>query len=272
MSIIHAIILGLVQGLTEFLPISSSGHLVVIPELLGWESLDPQVEKTFDVALHSGTLIGAVAYLHRDVLRIISSLFKWLKTRELDAWAKLGLLLSITSIPGALLGALFESYISRNLGKPWLVATMLVVFGIALFIVDKLKGHRLDKDFEIKDAVIVGASQAFALQPGVSRSGITMTAMRALGFTREASARLSFLMLIPIVAGATLYTSTKTFAGDGVSSDLVWPIIAGVITSAITGFFAVYILLKIVRTKSFTPFVIYRIAAGLFIFAWIIFS
>ncbi len=272
MPIIHAIILGFIQGLTEFLPISSSGHLVIIPKLLGWEALDPSIEKTFDVSLHAGTLIGAVAYLHKDILRIISSLFNWIKTRQMDIYAKLGFLLLLTTIPGALLGATLENFISENLGTPFLVATMLIVFGIALYIADQFKGQKKDSDFKIVDAIIVGASQALALQPGVSRSGITMTALRSRGFSREASARLSFLMLIPIVAGATLYTSVKTFTGDGIASEMVWPMIAGVTTSAITGFFAVYILLKIVKSKSFTPFVIYRIAAGLFIFAWIALS
>jgi len=270
--IIHAIILGLVQGLTEFLPISSSGHLVVIPELLGWKALDPSVEKTFDVALHAGTLIGAIAYLHRDVRRIIFSLLRWVKTRELDSYSKLGFLLLVTTIPGALLGALFESVISEKLGAPALVATMLIVFGVALYIADRFQGQRKEAVFTLKDALIVGATQAFALQPGVSRSGITMTALRARGFSREVSARLSFLMLIPIVAGATLYTSAKTFTGDGIPNNLLWPMVAGVTTSAITGFFAVFILLKIVRTYSFTPFVIYRIAAGILIFIWLFFN
>jgi len=268
--IIHAIILGIVQGLTEFLPISSSGHLVIIPELLGWKELDPSIEKTFDVSLHAGTLIGAVAYLHKDVYRIISSLLKWMRTREIDSYSKLGFLLLITTIPGALLGAFFESFISEKLGAPALVATLLIVFGIALYIADRFGRVQHEKVFGLKDAVIVGASQALALAPGTSRSGITMTALRARGFSREESARLSFLMLIPIVAGATLYTSAKTYTGDGIPSDLVWPMVAGVVTSAITGFFAVFFLLRIVKTYSFTPFVIYRIALGLVIFAWIL--
>lgn len=268
MPIIHAIILGLIQGLTEFLPISSSGHLTVVPQILGWNELSPSVEKTFDVSLHAGTLIGAIAYLHKDVLRIINSLWKWVRTRNMDEHAKLGLFLLITCIPGALLGALFESVISENLGKPGLVTTMLIVFGIVLFVVDRLKGTRDSTSFGIRDAIVAGAGQALALQPGVSRSGITMSALRLRGFSRDASARLSFLMLIPIVAGATLFTGAKTFAGDGIPSDLVWPMIAGVTVSAITGWFAVYILLKIVKTRSFTVFVVYRVAAGVGIFIW----
>ncbi|MFN8015956.1 MAG: undecaprenyl-diphosphate phosphatase [Acidimicrobiia bacterium] len=270
MSIIHAIILGFVQGLTEFLPISSSGHLVLVPQLFGWKELSPSVEKTFDVALHAGTLIGAVAYLHKDILKIISSCLSSIKTRKMNQYTKFGLLILVTSIPGALLGALFENMISEHLSQPALVASMLIVFGLVLFFADKLVGSRQKEELTIKDAIIAGASQALALQPGVSRSGITMTALRSQGFTREASARLSFLMLIPIVAGATLFTGAKTITGDGIPHDLVWPMIVGVCVSAITGWIAVYGLLKLLRTKSFTPFVIYRIAAGLGVFAWLI--
>ena len=271
MPIIHAIVLGLVQGLTEFLPVSSSGHLIVIPDILGWRTLDPSVEKTFDVALHAGTLLGAIAYLHKDVLKIISSLLNLIKTRELDSYSKLGFLLLVATIPGAALGAIFESFISENLSEPFVVAVMLIVFGILLYIADRFNSERREAVFGLKDAVLVGASQAFALVPGVSRSGVTITALRTRGFSREESARLSFLMLIPIVAGATLYTSTKTMARGGISSDLIWPMVAGVTTSAIAGFFAVFILLKIVKSKSFTPFVIYRIVFGLLIFVWLFF-
>lgn len=269
MPIIHAIILGLIQGLTEFLPISSSGHLAVVPQLLGWEELSPSVEKTFDVALHAGTLIGAVAYLNKDVRRIVLSLWNGLRTRKMDDYAKLGLLLVVTSIPGALLGALLEETISEHLGKPALIASMLIIFGLLLFVCDRIQGDRNDTSFSMKDAVVAGASQALALQPGVSRSGITMTALRLRGFSRESSARLSFLMLIPIVAGAALFTGTKTIAGEGIPSSLVIPMIVGVIVSAVTGWIAVYGLLKIVRTRSFTGFVIYRVAAGLGIFLWL---
>lgn len=270
MPILHAFFLGFLQGLTEFLPISSSGHLNLVPEIFGWEKLDPSIETTFDVALHAGTLIGAIAYLRNDVAKILSGLLKWIRERQLNQYARLGLLLGVTTIPGAILGALFEDFISTNLGDPWLIATVLIIFAMALFFADRSKGNRDDQSFSVKDAIVAGASQALALQPGVSRSGVTMTALRLQGFSREVSARLSFLMLIPIVAGATLFTGVKTALGDGIPSTLVLPMIVGVLTSAATGFFAVFILLKIVRKYSFTSFVIYRIVAGLGVFIWLI--
>lgn len=272
MPILHAIILGIVQGLTEFLPISSSGHLSLIPQLFGWNDLSESANKTFDIALHGGTLIGAVAFLRKDIYHIIQGCFAALKNKKMNTKAQLGLLILVTSIPGALLGALFEDQIAQHLSKPALIATMLIAFGIILFLADKLKGHRHIDEFSIKDAVIVGAAQALALQPGVSRSGITMTALRAKNFSREASARLSFLMLIPIVAGATLYSGSKGIVKGTISSEMIPPMIAGVITSAIVGYFAVFYLLKLVRDKPFTMFVVYRILAGIGIFAWIIFS
>lgn len=271
MSIIHAIILGLLQGLTEFLPVSSSGHLTLVPQIFGWEELDPSIEKTFDVALHAGTLIGALIYLRKDVTQIIVSFFRGLRTRHLDKYAKLGVLLLVSSIPGALLGAALESWISKTLDKPALVASALLIGAIILYVCDKNKGTKTEDEFSFSTAVITGASQALALQPGVSRSGITMSALRMQGFSRATSARLSFLMLLPIVAGAALYTGTKTMLGDGIPSDLVTPMIVGVITSAITGWLAVFWLLKLVQTKTFTVFVIYRIVIAILIFAWIIF-
>lgn len=270
MPIIHAIILGIIQGLTEFLPISSSGHLTLVPQILGWEELDPSIEKTFDVALHAGTLIGAVVYLREDVKQILMSLLSSLKTKKLDKHGKFGILLLVTTIPGAILGALLEDWISESLSAPWLVASMLLIFGIVLYFCDKVVGAKESQEFNFRNAVLTGAAQAVALQPGVSRSGITMSALRLQGFSRDASARLSFLMLIPIVAGATLFTGGKTILGDGIPSDLVVPMIVGVFFSAITGWIAVFWMLKLIKTRSFTIFVVYRIVAALFVFAWII--
>lgn len=268
MPILHAIILGIIQGITEFLPISSSGHLTIIPQILGWNDLSDAAGKTFDIALHVGTLIGAVAYLRNDILEIIKGCLKALKEKTMNHQAEFGLLILITTIPGALLGALFESKISSNLSNPILIASMLIVFGLVLYFVDKRKGQRDSDKFSIKDAIVVGAAQALALQPGVSRSGITMTALRAKNFTREASARLSFLMLIPIVAGAALYSGTKGIAKGTITSDMISPMIAGVITSAFVGYLSVFYLLKLIKNMPFTSFVIYRVLAGIGIFIW----
>ncbi|MBP9115884.1 MAG: undecaprenyl-diphosphatase UppP [Acidimicrobiia bacterium] len=270
MPILHAIILGIIQGLTEFLPISSSGHLAIIPQILGWNDLSATAEKTFDIALHAGTLVGAIVYLRKDIIEIIKGCLETLKTKKLNQQSRLGVFILLTAIPGALLGALFEDKIAQHLSKPALIASMLIIFAIILYLADRLKGNRNTDEFNFKDVLVVGVSQAFALQPGVSRSGITMTALRLKNFTREASARLSFLMLIPIVAGAALYSGAKGISQGTITSDMYWPMISGAVTSAIVGYFAVFYLLKLVRNKPFTSFVIYRIIAGIGIFVWLV--
>lgn len=224
--------------------------------------LDQYTEKTFDVALHAGSLLGALYYLREDVKQILKSLLKYTKTRVLDSHAKFGLLLLVASIPGAIFGALFQSFIVETLTTPLLIAIALIVFGLVLYVCDKYSKSEPEKIFTLKDALIVGASQALALQPGVSRSGITMSALRVRGFDRTSAARYSFLMLLPIVAGATLYSGAKTVLGDGIESNLIMPMIVGTIAAAVSGWFAVYWLLKIVKTRTFTMFMVYRVALG----------
>lgn len=269
MPILHAIILGLLQGLTEFLPISSSGHLTIAPEILGWhDGLTDSQYKTFEVALHAGTLIAAVGYLRADVLKIIKSLLSGIKTRKLDFDGKLGLMLAVSAIPGAILGALFESVISDKLGNIALVASLVIIFGVVLYVCDRINGNKGKEEFNFKDAILAGTAQAVALAPGVSRSGATMSFLSARGYSRKDSARLSFLMLIPIVAGATLFSAAKTVKDGGFPSELVMPMLVGFVVSAIVGWFAVFGLLKMLQTKSFTPFVIYRLLAGSAVLVW----
>lgn len=269
MTVIQAIILGIIQGLTEFLPISSSAHLVMIPKIFGFNELSHQMEQTFDVALHAGTLVGAVIYLRKDLKDIFRGIIKWSRTKESNPHARLGLLLFISTIPGALIGAIFSDFISETLTGPALIATMLIIFGVVLFLCDKYGPVIYEKVFSTKDSVYAGCAQAIALQPGVSRSGITISALRLRGYTRETSARLSFLMLVPIVAGATLYSFTKTILGEGIESSMYMPMLAGFLASAITGFIAVFFLIKYVQKHSYQVFMYYRIAFGLIIFAWI---
>lgn len=262
MSVLHAIILGIVQGLSEFLPISSSGHLILVPELLGWSELPADVGKTFDVALHAGTLVGAAAYLRRDIARYIAAAWRSLRARSLEETdARVGWLLLATVVPGALIGALFEDVINEHLGEPVLIGVMLIVFGLVLYWVDRLHGAREIRDFHGRDAVIAGIAQALALQPGVSRSGITMTALRWQKFTREDSARISFLMLIPIVAGAAVFSSRRLL--DGFPPEISGAAFAaGMLSAAVTGWLVVFGLLRYLRTHTFLPFVIYRIVVG----------
>ncbi len=265
MSIIQAIILGILQGITEFLPISSSGHLSLMHYFFPGSELDPYTEKTFDVALHFGSLLGALYYLRKEVTEIVISFLKFLKTKKLDSHAKFGLLLLVASVPGALVGALFQSVIVETLSNPYLIASALIVFGIILYLCDKYSKSIPERVFNLKDAIIVGSAQALALQPGVSRSGITMSILRVRGFDRVSSARYSFLMLLPIVAGATIYSLLSAITGEGISSDLYLPMIVGTIAAAISGWLAVFGLLKIVKTQTFAMFTIYRVALGLIV-------
>lgn len=268
MPILHAIILGLVQGLSEFLPISSSGHLLLVPWLFGWDDFDgdPGIEKAFDVALHIGTLVAAIIYFRADIVRYVRAGCLTLTRRGPDrpghpdgrvAW-----LLVLSSVPAALIGAVFEDTIDGRLGTPTIIAISLIGFGVLLGLADQAVGRRPVEGYGWRDAAVVGAAQALALNPGTSRSGITMTAARRMGFDRDSAARLSFLMMIPVTAGAVILKMAK-LAADGVPDDLAVPMMVGIITSGISGWLAVWGLLRLVRTRTFTPFVVYRVLLGL---------
>jgi undecaprenyl-diphosphatase len=260
--ILHAIVLGITQGLSEFLPISSSGHLRLVPWLFGWDSLDhdPSLAKTFDVALHLGTLVGALAYFRNDVVRLARAGLTAAGRRTLDG--RLAWLLVLSAVPAAITGALFADVIEERTGAIWLIATMLIVFGLVLLWADRQSGRRSIEELRVRDAALMGLGQALALQPGVSRSGATITTGRFLGLSRDTAARFAFLMSLPITAGALLYKAYDAGAGDGIPDDLWAPMAAGIVSSGITGWLAVWGTLRLVRTRSFSPFVIYRVVAG----------
>jgi undecaprenyl-diphosphatase len=267
MPILHAIVLGLVQGLSEFLPISSSGHLLLVPWLFGWDDFDSaEVEKAFDVALHLGTVVAAIFYFRKDlavyvregVLLVIS------RQRPTTPEGRLAWLLMLSTVPAAAVGAVLESEIDDKLGKPVIIAVSLIVFGLALAWADRSVGQRKVEGYGVRDAVVVGAAQALALNPGTSRSGITMTAARRLGFDRDAAARLSFLMMIPVTGGAIVFKLVKLLRDD-IPDGLLPPMIVGIVTSGISGWLAVWGTLRLVRTRSFNPFVIYRLGLGLLV-------
>ena len=261
MPILHAIVLGLVQGLTEFLPVSSSGHLAIVPWLFHWKELtsNHQLNQTFDVALHIGTFIGAVVYFWRDIWTIVTD----------RSHHRLGLYLIVATIPAGIAGALFEDALAHP--SEWLIGLMLIVFGLVLAYADRQKGTRQveegDEPFGMRDAVILGLAQTMALQPGVSRSGITITAGRLRGFDREAATRISFLMALLVVGGAGALKTLEVFTGDGLGPGLAAPFAWGMLASALSGAAAVWGLLRLIKTRSFTPFVIYRVVAGLAIIA-----
>ena len=263
MPIYQAIILGIVQGLSEFLPISSSGHLLLVPWFAGWEELDPSIKKSFDVALHLGTLVAVVGYFWRDVSTYAVEGTKLVLLRKVPPTTdgKLAWLFVLATLPAAAVGALFEDQIDTRLGTPTIIGISLIGFGVLLAIADRTLGRRKVEEFRAKDALLVGAAQALALNPGTSRSGITMTAGRFLGFDREAAVRISFVMSIPVIFGAVVFKFAGLIA-DGIPDGLLVPLIVGIITSCLSGLLAVWGTLKIVRTHSFMPFVIYRVALG----------
>ncbi len=256
MPILHAIVLGIVQGLTEFLPVSSSGHLAVVPWLFDWQELttDPELNQTFDVALHIGTFVGALGYFWRDIWGLVT-------TRERH---RLGLLLLLSTIPAGLVGVAYESELAD--ANELLIGVMLIVFGLVLAWADRRVPTRAaetgDRPFAARDAVVMGVAQAVALSPGVSRSGVTITAGRLLGFDRESATRLSFLMMLPVTAGAGAFKGLGVISDGGLAPGLAAPFFWGMAASAVTGALAVWGLLAFVRTRTFTPFVVYRLVAG----------
>lgn len=269
MPLLHAFILGVVQGLTEFLPISSSGHLILVPWIFEWDDLDqPSVKKAFDVALHIGTLAAVLAYFRADVQRYVRAGLSVLVARrrpetedERIAW-----LLVLTAVPAAAVGAVFSSAIDNALGTPAIIAVSLIVFGLLLGWADRSTGRRTIAEFRIRDAWFVGVAQVLALNPGTSRSGITMTAARRFGFGRDAAARISFLMSLPVTAGAIVFKMTEMIL-DGAAQDLLAPMAVGIVTSGIAGWIAVWGTLRLVRTRSFAPFVVYRVVVGVAVLA-----
>jgi undecaprenyl-diphosphatase len=278
--ILHAIVLGIVQGLSEFLPISSSGHLLLAPWAFGWHDFagNADLEKTFDVALHLGTLIGAIAYFRADIVTLVKAGLLPSRAPAMvtsgtlaadhptpDTERRLAWLLLLSCIPGAITGALLESPIEEHLGQIWLIGIMLVVFGLILYWADRLAGDRPVTDFRLRDAVLMGAGQALALSPGVSRSGVTISVGRKLGFDRDAAARLSFLMGLPIIGGAVALKLGKQVA-HGFPPGFAGPFAWGILASGVSGYLAVWFLLRLIRTRGFTPFVVYRVIIGALVF------
>ncbi len=252
MTILQAIVLGLVQGLGEFLPISSSGHLVLAPWLFGW----PDPGLTFDVALHVGTLLAVVAYFWKDWLRLIAAGFTAARSQE----GRLFWYLVLATIPGAIGGLLLEKWAETTFRAPLLTAGMLIAFGLVLYWTDRQGGKDVEvKDITMKTSIIIGIAQILALIPGVSRSGITMTAGLGLGLTREGATRFSFLLLAPIIFGAAVMKLPHLLANP---AEITLNFMLAVLVSCLSGFASIGFLLRYVRTRSFLPFVWYRLTLG----------
>jgi len=264
-TILQAIVLGLTQGATEFAPVSSSGHLSLVPWLFNWSiANDVALNKAFDVALHVGTLVGALVYFRSDIWRYLVAWIRSISRRGIEgADERLAWALVIGTIPGAVAGAAFENVIVEKLGQPWLIATMLAVFGLVLWVVDaRAPSGRGAGSIGVRTGLGLGIAQAAALQPGVSRSGVTITAARWIGLERGAATRFSFLLAIPIIAGAGLFTGLDVVRTgfQGYASQFLW----GAVSSAVSGFVVIWGALGYLRRHTFKAFMIYRLAvAGL---------
>jgi undecaprenyl-diphosphatase len=260
MNLLHAAVLGAIQGFSEVLPISSSAHLILVPWLLKW----PESGLTFDVALHLGTFLALSLYFWRDIVEMTVSFFDAIVARRLNTPARrLPFLIIAATVPAAVVGKLFESQIEVIFrSNPLLIASVLVAFGLLLGVADMFGRKRLILD-DIKpaSALTVGLLQCLALIPGVSRSGITITAALLLGFTRESAARFSFLISLPIVAGAALLKSVHLFK-HGIPPGEGLPMLVGIVFSAVTGYISVAFLLRFVQKQSLSPFVWYRVIVG----------
>jgi undecaprenyl-diphosphatase len=259
----QALVLGVTQGLTELLPISSSGHLILVPWLADWRYLEenPEFNKTFDVGLHLGTLVAVVTYFWAEVVTYTTA---WLRTlrRRRTVWGpdeRIAWYIAAATVPAVLAGALGESFIEDNLGQPWQIAINLAVFGILLWLADRLPERLSIRDLRFGPAFAVGVSQILSLMPGVSRSGITITTGRAVGLDRDSAARFAFLLLIPITFGAVAFKGFKAVFVEPLPPGSVGPFVVGTLAAAAVGFVAIDLLLGYVRRHDYTPFVVYRL-------------
>lgn len=250
--ILQALILGIVQGLTELLPISSSAHLNLIPWIFYWD-----IPESFDVALHFGTLLAIVMFFFKDWLKLVEGGYKQVIKKEKSFEGKMFWYLVAATIPGGAIGFLLDHFIGDSLGKmPLLIAMALIVMGIVLYLVDKNAPTKTDYEhMSFKQTFLIGFSQALAFIPGVSRSGVTMTTGRLMGVDRESTAKYSFLLSTPIVFGATLY-KFKDFVFN-------IPFFVGVLASFIVGIIVIKFLLEYLKKGSFKIFAIYRVILGL---------
>jgi undecaprenyl-diphosphatase len=257
---LQAIVLALVQGLSEFLPISSSGHLVLVPYFFGW----PDQGLAFDVAVHVGTLFAVVAYFRRELVTMTRAFCGAFGGGTLGRDARLAWCVIVGTIPVGLVGLLFGGVIEEKLRTPVAVAITLASFGLLMWLADRF-GRSARDEYTVgwRDAALIGCAQALALMPGTSRSGVTMTMARALGLTREAAARFSFLLAVPGIAMAGVYEGYKLVADEARPVD--WGTMAlGVAVAAVTGYLCIAWLLRVINRIGLAPFAVYRFAiAGL---------
>jgi undecaprenyl-diphosphatase len=261
----QALVLGIVQGLTELLPVSSSGHLILVPWLGEWTYLEQHdaFNQTFDVALHLGTLVAVVAYFRHDIAELAVALAGSVARRRIRTSAeRTAWVVAVATVPAAVVGAAGESLIAEHLGEPWQIAILLAVFGAVLWLADRRPERRSMDEVGLWGAFGIGCAQALSLMPGVSRSGITISAARFLGLTRDQAARLSFLLLAPITFGAVLLKGvTDVLLGD-LPAGWEGPFLIGTLAAAGSALLAIQALLGYVRRHDYSVFVIYRLIAA----------
>ena len=258
----QAFVLGVTQGLTELLPISSSGHLILVPWIADWHYLEahPDFNKTFDVALHLGTLVAVVAYFWADVKLYVGAWFRSVSHRSIRTTdERIAWWIFAATVPAAIAGALGESTIENHLGQPWQIAIFMSVFAVLLYIADRSVQERKIENLGFWPAFWIGTSQILALMPGVSRSGITITTGRFLRLERDAAARFAFLLLIPIVFGAVVYKGLKDVVLNPLPAGSIGPFVVGTMAATAVGLIAIDLLLGYLRRHDYTVFVIYRL-------------
>ena len=258
----QALVLGIVQGATELLPVSSSGHLIVVPWLGDWDYLKEHdgFNQTFDVSLHLGTLVAVVVYFRADIGRLAAAWLGTLRSRRIEtpderiAWYVVA-----ATIPAAIVGAVGENMIAERLGEPWQIAILLALFGVVLYAADRRPETKEMSDIGLKAAVGIGLAQTLSLMPGVSRSGITITAGRFLGLDRDAAARFSFLLLVPITFGAVAYKGVGDVLLADLPAGMAGPFVVGSLASFASAVVAISALLGYVRRHDYSVFVVYRL-------------
>lgn len=267
MEIYQAIILGIVQGLTELLPISSSAHLALIPTIFNWNIPD-----SFDVALHFGTLLAIGIFFFKDWIDLIIGGYKKVVKKEDSVNGRMFWYIVAATIPGGIIGFILDKYAEEILTKPLIIAIALIVMGIILYVVDKKSSTKTEyENMTFKQTFLIGLSQALAFIPGVSRSGVTMTAGRAMGVSRESAAKYSFMLSAPIVFAATLFKLGDFIEYFTIASATgIIAFVLGVLFSFIVGIIVIKFLLEYLKKGSFKVFAIYRVIIGLLVIAWII--
>jgi len=260
MDYLHAIFLALVQGLSEFLPISSSAHLILLPRLLGWDDQG----LAFDVAVHVGTLTAVIAYFRHDVACLLCAWGESCVKRQLNPDAQLAWLVVLSTLPVAVCGLLLHDFIEDHLRSPLVIAAATIGFGLLLGLSD-MRGYkkRTEDTLTVTDALWIGLAQALALIPGTSRSGITMTAALALGLTRSAAARYSFLLSVPVILMAGGYESLQLLQQ---AEPVAWgPIVLGTVVAGVSAYLSIHFFMRLIEQVGMLPFVVYRLLLGVFL-------